>query len=149
MSIARSGRPYLGRYDQIFLPARVTGDLFSGIMRSSTSDLSQSLQSGHPRKRDDFVGEKLVGLVRDGRLNGGDKLPARPRLADVFGASRSSIRRTLRECPRPHLRGSCMIVIAAHNEPPAQLLDMLASKGRFAVHEGVVSPRCTTAFQGI
>lgn len=65
-------------------------------MTHRTSDVPEiSASSATPidtRKRADQVRDKLVQMIREGKLREGEKLPSEPQLSAMFGVGRSSIR---------------------------------------------------------
>jgi GntR family transcriptional repressor for pyruvate dehydrogenase complex len=59
------------------------------------TSMSEPYLALHPidaRKRADQVRDRLVELIREQRLQEGDKLPTEPQLMEMFGVGRSSVR---------------------------------------------------------
>jgi GntR family transcriptional repressor for pyruvate dehydrogenase complex len=84
--------------------APVPAIAYSATMKTKTSDVTLSETGQWPRarrpaavptdarKRVELVRDKLVALIRDGRLQEGHKLPTEPQLSAMFGVGRSSVR---------------------------------------------------------
>lgn len=62
----------------------------------SSMEADPPVEPGGAPKRAEQVRDKLVQLIREGRLRDGQKLPTEPQLSEMFGVGRSTVREAVK-----------------------------------------------------